>query len=177
MHTDKPSSTLAAIRRLHQRHRQRQFQQFSRFNLRMLFVFLTAACVVFAVIGIWGAAAWSHLTVRFVEVLTHLPTEPAGPVFAIPLLFSTLALGATLALLAHRLGSRNGYLLVATLAVTALFAFSAAACLDTPPLSSTDVQDVTSEQVLKLALLFVAYVPPLSAFLGWFSLNLPHRPS
>ena len=102
------------------------------------------------------------------ERWSGLKATPVGDVVLVPFLLCGVLLGVPVFWFVYRLRATRGFMLFSTLTCLGLIALVAALSLNTKSLSTTELQDVRVDQILRIALLLVASVAPVSAFLGWY---------
>jgi len=126
---------------------------------------VTEICVLLKVaISLWSIGARVPLYERW----NGLKATPVADLVFVPFLLCGVLIGMPMFWFVYRLRATRGFMLFSTLTCIGLIALVAALSLDTTSLSTTELQHLSVDQILQIALLLVASVAPVSAFLGWY---------
>ena len=171
----KQSLPLDTLIRRDRLNRTRRVRRFLRFRLRTLLLLTTAVCLLSTVLHFRGTAMWAHAKVRMGQTLSSLPTTPVAEVVAVPFLLCSVLIGVPVFRFTHHLGPTKGCLLFATLCCIGLIALIAVVSLNSESLNKTEMRQFGPDEILRIVLLLVAYIPPVSALLGWYCAASDHR--
>ena len=169
MNTHKPPPPLDGVSRLCRLGHGRRPRRRLRYGLRTLLLIVTAVCVL--------VRPANFLLTRLLLVLMDerwsvIKAMPVADAMLVPFVVCGALIGAPVFAWIRRLHATTGFLISSALTCLGLLALVAAFSLDTAPLTETELQHLSVGQIVRIGLLFVAVVPSVSAFLGWYWANL-----
>jgi undecaprenyl pyrophosphate phosphatase UppP len=169
-HTETSQESLPydALVQKHLLDREKRATRHRRFRLRTLFWFVAQAGILFAILHYFGADILAHLRTRIQETWGYLPMTAAVNVVALPCLMFGVLIGVSVCWFACRTRSSRGFMLFAAMSCIGLLALTVAMSLDVRSLHDTELRELSVAQIVRIVLLLLGCVLPVSSGLGWY---------